>query len=235
MEKRLLWASLILSFVIHAAGIGLLSLSSAKKKGPGKPFKSIEVTYQDIKHLDKPGQKTAVRDLKIVQDRTSQQKEKVKVLTRKDDVFSSFTRKISDISKFSGKLLTSQQEVQKISTLDIGNKITLPPLSSEKITNAQYLTYNDDMRAAISLNIKQRAYTYVNHPEFEAGEVYVTFVLAKSGDLKKIKIIDEKTSANSYLRNVALRSIMESSPFSPFPRGFDYPEFTFNVLISFQN
>jgi hypothetical protein len=75
----------------------------------------------------------------------------------------------------------------------------------------------------------------VNHPDFQAGEVYVTFVLESSGILKKVKIIEEKTAANSYLRNVALRSIMESNPFPPFPKGFDYPEFTFNLLITFQN
>ena len=120
--------------------------------------------------------------------------------------------------------------------LDVGHKITLAPMGATKITNPQYLMYNDEkVRAAISRNIKQRAYHYVNHPDFQSGKVYLTFVLASSGALKQVKIIDDKTFANGYLRKVALRSIKESSPFPPFPEGFDYPEFTFNLLISFQD
>ena len=38
-----------------------------------------------------------------------------------------------------------------------------------------------------------------------------------------------------YLRSVALKSIKESNPFPPFPIGFNYPEFTFNLMISFQD
>ena len=45
---------------------------------------------------------------------------------------------------------------------------------------------------AISRNIKRRAYAYVNHPDFEAGEVYLTFVLGSGGDLRALKIIEEK-------------------------------------------
>jgi len=69
----------------------------------------------------------------------------------------------------------------------------------------------------------------------KSGRVYLTFVLSSGGMLKQLQIIDSKTSANEYLRNVALKSIKESSPFPPFPIGFDYPEFTFNLLISFQD
>ena len=119
--------------------------------------------------------------------------------------------------------------------LDASRKITLPPIGTTKITNPKYITYNDDMREAISRNIKQRAYTYVNHPDFEAGQVYLTFVLASNGMLRQLQIIENKTAANDYLRRVALKSIQESSPFPPFPAGFDYPEFTFNLLISFQD
>ena len=150
-------------------------------------------------------------------------------------MFSIIGDRIKDISKISGNLLTSQKKNPTISTLDVGRKITLPPMGTTKITNPKYITYNDDMRGTISRNIKRRAYTYVNHRDFESGRVYLTFVLSSGGMLKQLQIIDSKTSANEYLRNVALKSIKESSPFPPFPIGFDYPEFTFNLLISFQD
>ena len=235
MEKRLVFVGLALSFLVHAAIIALLSLPHSKTIISRKPFKSIEVTYQDLKPQKKVKKEAAFKDLKIVKDPKPYQNQKVRVLTKKDNIFSAIGDRIKDISKLSGKLRAGQKKTQKITTLDMGRKITLSPLGVEKITNPQYLTYNDDMRETISRNIKQRAYTYVNHPDFEVGEVYLTFVLASSGMLKQVKIIEDKTFANGYLRNVALRSIKESNPFPPFPKGFDYPEFTFNLMISFQN
>ena len=235
MEKRLFFAGLIVSFLTHAVVIGLFTLLGPDRKLSRKSLKSIEITYQDIKQLKAKSQPTTAKDVSLFKDADRQEHEKVEVMTRKENIFSSFGERMRDISKLSGNLLINRDKGSNIRTLDIADKITLTPLSNEKITNPQYLTYNDDMRSTISRNIKQRAYTYVNHPDFESGEVYVTFILESSGALQRVKIIEEKTAANSYLRNVALRSIMESNPFPPFPRGFDYPEFTFNLLITFQN
>jgi len=103
-------------------------------------------------------------------------------------------------------------------------------LKSEKITNPKYINYHEVIRS----KIKNRAYFYVNDPQFESGEVYLTFVLNSDGHLSRIKIIDEKTRANSYLRSVGLRSIKESSPFPTFPSDLAYPELSFNVIISFE-
>lgn len=234
MEKRLVLISFILSLLVHTVTIGLLSLSRSENALFRKPLRSIEITYRDLKSQRKQ-QETLFQDLNIVKNTKQHQKQKIKVLTKKNNMFSVFGDRIKDISKLSGKLRLSQKKTPDITTLDIGRKITLPPLHAEKITNPKYLTYNEDMRDTISRNIKQKAYTYVNHADFEAGEVYLTFVLATSGMLRQVKIIEDKTFANDYLRRVALRSIKESNPFPPFPEGFDYPEFTFNLLISFQN
>ncbi|MCK5083202.1 MAG: TonB C-terminal domain-containing protein [Candidatus Omnitrophica bacterium] len=235
MEKNLFIIGITLSLLAHAVSLVLLSLPYSGTRGSSKEFKSIEVTYQDLKLQGEENGKALFKDLKVIKDPKSYDDQKLRVLDKKKNMFSTIGDRIKDISKLTGKLRTSQKKTHKITTLDLAKKITLPPLSTEKITNPKYLTYNDDMRDTISRNIKQRAYAYVNHPDFEAGEVYLTFMLASDGMLKGVKIIDEKTSANDYLREVALRSIKESNPFPPFPEGFDYPEFTFNLLISFQN
>ncbi|MCK5012315.1 MAG: hypothetical protein KAS66_00695 [Candidatus Omnitrophica bacterium] len=235
MEKKLFVASIILSFFAHALSIVLLSLPYSRAIRSSQKFNSIEVTYQDLKSQAESKGETAFKDLKVIKDLKSFEDQKLRVLDKKKNMFSTIGSRIKDISKLTGKLRSSQKKTQKITTLDLAKKITLPPLSAEKITNPKYLTYNDDMRDTISRNIKQRAYAYVNHPDFETGEVYLTFVLASQGMLKGVKIIDDKTSANDYLREVALKSIEESNPFPAFPKGFDYPEFTFNLLISFQD
>jgi len=235
MDKKLFLIGLALSLFVHFFIILSLSLSHLGKSISRKPLKSIEVTYQDVKSQKKIGKKAAFNDLKIIKESKPYQDQKVKVLAKKGNMFSAIGSRIKDISKLKGMLRSSQKKTPKIATLDIAEKITLSPLRAEKITNPKYLTYNDDMRETISRNIKQKAYAYVNHPDFETGEVYLTFALASSGMLKQVKIIESKTSANDYLRKVALRSIRESNPFPPFPEGFDYPEFTFNLMISFQN
>lgn len=234
MERNLFLTGIVFSFLVHALSIILLSLPHSKSKMPPEPFKSIEVTYRNLKSQNKKEKETIFKDIKV-RNQKPYEEPKLKVLDKKRDIFSTFKDRIKDISKLTGKLRASQKKTNKITMLHLAKKITLPPLSADKITNPKYLTYNDDMRDAISRNIKRRAYAYVNHPDFEAGEVYLTFVLAAEGELRGVKIIDEKTSANKYLREVALRSIKESNPFPPFPEGFDYPEFTFNLLISFQN
>ena len=235
MEKNFFIASIILSFLVHTVSFVLLSLPYSRVGVSSKVFKSIEVTYQDLKSQKEENKKALFKDLKVIKDSKPYENQKLRVLDKKGNMFSAMGNRIKDISKLTGKLRASQKKSRKITTLDLAKKITLPPLSTEKITNPKYLTYNDDMRDTISRNIKQRAYAYVNHPDFEVGEVYLTFVLASEGMLKDVKIIEGKTFANDYLREVALRSIKESNPFPPFPKGFDYPEFTFNLLISFQN
>ena len=235
VEKNLFVTGITFSFLAHALGIVLLSLPYSRAGISSKAFKPIEVTYQDLKSHEEEKGKTSFKNLKVIKDSKPYEDQKLRVLDKKRNMFSTIGDRIKDISKLTGELRASQKKTHKITTLDLAKKITLPPLSTEKITNPKYLTYNDDMRDTISRNIKQRAYAYVNHPDFEAGEVYLTFVLTFEGMLKGVKIIEDKTSANDYLREVALRSIKESSPFPPFPKGFDYPEFTFNLLISFQN
>ena len=75
---------------------------------------------------------------------------------------------------------------------------------------------------------------YLNDPQFVTGEVYLTFILLSNGTLRDVKIIDEKTTANAYLRNLGLRSIKESNPFPSFPGDLTYPELTFSVVIAFE-
>ncbi len=234
MDNKLLSPAMMISLSIHLLLIILLSLPYFRRPVYSKPFHSLELTYQSVKHVQQKKKEVAAKKFKVIRKQSPNPVKKVDVLAKDGSMFSAINNQLVDLSKLEGQLSGGRKKSPQISTLDISRKITLPPLSTEKITNPKYLTYNDDMRAAISRNIKRRAYTYVNHPEFEAGKVYLTFVLASNGSLKQVQVIDHKTFANKYLRKVALKSIRESSPFPPFPIGFNYPEFTFNLLISFQ-
>ena len=53
------------------------------------------------------------------------------------------------------------------------------------------------------------------------------------GSLKRIQLIEDKTSANAYLRRIGL-SIIKVKSFSEFPQDLNYPELSFNMVISFE-
>lgn len=195
-----------------------------------KPVKQIEVTYAQIE-TQKPKVEPANVDLKEFELKKRNDIEKnVKLLDKSQNTFEASMKNVKDVSKLSGKFSVKRDDIAKLRTFDMGRKVTVPLLKSEKMTNPKYLNYNDRVRQ----KIKGRAYQYVDSASFEPGEVYMTFVIGSDGFLKQAQIIDEKTSANMFTKSIGLRSIQESSPFPPFPKDLNYPELTFNVVISFQ-
>jgi hypothetical protein len=107
-------------------------------------------------------------------------------------------------------------------------KITVPPVKSEKMKNPVYNNYYQVVRE----KIRHRAYT--NYSRYETGEVYLTFIVTSDGNLQGVKLMEEKTRADNYLREVALKSIRDSAPFPAFPANLLFPELSFNVVIAFE-
>ncbi|MDD5108955.1 MAG: energy transducer TonB [Candidatus Omnitrophica bacterium] len=110
----------------------------------------------------------------------------------------------------------------------IKRKITLPPIEMAKIDNPSYITYYQIVREKI------RRSAYQNYTHNETGEVYISFIISNDGFIKDIRMIEEKTTVNDYLRSVALRSVRDASPFPNFPKELDYPQLSFNIIISFE-
>jgi len=107
-------------------------------------------------------------------------------------------------------------------------KITLPPVDLDKIDNPSYINYYQIVREKI------RRAAYQNYTRAEVGEVYLSFLIFSDGSLKTVQLIEEKSSSSPYLKETALRSIKEASPFPNFPKELDYPQLSFNVVISFE-
>ena len=207
-----------------------LSILSFKKIKTLQDFpKKIEVTYQKIVPKSQKSNSSQTKNLKVVK-REPKITEKVEIIPKDKHVPALMRKSIKDISKLNGKFMLEKKSMRRVSSLSGRGKIKIPLLKSEKITNVKYLTYNQSIRE----KIKQKAYDYIDHPDFKEGEVYLTFILASTGFLREIKIIEEKTTANDYLREIGMKCIRESSPFPPFPEDLNYPELTFNVIISFE-
>ena len=110
----------------------------------------------------------------------------------------------------------------------IKKKISLPAIEMAKIDNPNYISYYQIVREKI------RRSAYQNYTHNETGEVYVSFIISNDGDIKDVRLAEEKTTANDYLKNIALRSIRDASPFPNFPKELDYPQLSFNIIISFE-
>lgn len=110
----------------------------------------------------------------------------------------------------------------------IKKKITLPPVETGKLDNPTYVSYYQFVREKI------RRAAYQNYSRSETGEIYIAFVISSSGVLKDVRLVEEKSSPKYYLKETALRSVRDASPFPAFPKDLDYPQLSFNVIISFE-
>ena len=106
-------------------------------------------------------------------------------------------------------------------------KISFLSVDKEKAHNPTYTSYYQVVRE----KIKHAAYQ--GYTRTEMGEVYLSFVISSDGDLKQTRIVDDKSSFSPYLREIALKSVKNACPFPKFPKELDYPQLSFNVIVSF--
>jgi TonB family protein len=110
----------------------------------------------------------------------------------------------------------------------IKKRISIPALGVEKINNPTYLNYYQIIRE----KIKRQAYR--NYTRIETGEVYLSFIVSSDGALQEIRLIEEKSSQSTYLKQTAILSVKDAAPFPVFPKTLDYPRLSFNAVISFE-
>lgn len=205
--------------------LGLASLFYANMDYSRRTEKNMEIIYQTQARQPKQIAKMTGAGVRSLQPK--ERRVDPKILAKKETLATPFLKS----SEKKPVSLESKHKEFRRSPLHEGKRfVSIPLLDSGKISNPKYLNYHEHIRN----KIRSRAYLYVNSPEFDVGEVYLTFVLLADGALKQIKIIEEKTDANSFLRTVGLRSVKESSPFPSFPEDLEYPELSFNVIISFK-
>lgn len=110
----------------------------------------------------------------------------------------------------------------------IKKKISLPPIEMAKINNPSYINYYQIVREKI------RRCAYQNYTYNETGEVYVSFIISCDGYIKDARLVEERTTAGDYLKNIALKSVRDASAFPDFPKELDYLQLSFNIIISFE-
>lgn len=220
-SDRLFQISLLISVIAH--GVILFQNSNLAIFSRNKADRNLEVSY--VKPLKEP--KAAVQPaqkepfLKLPLNITMQKKIPPPFID-KEGIFKdnrALSRRLPAIAK---------PAFIKPDIIAIKKKITLPPVDLDKINNPSYINYYQIVREKI------RRSAYYNYTRTETGEVYISFIISSDGYLKEVRLVEEKSSANQYLREIALRSVKDASPFPNFPKELDYPQLSFNVVISFE-
>ncbi|MDP2938859.1 MAG: hypothetical protein Q8O13_02095 [Candidatus Omnitrophota bacterium] len=208
--------SLIVSVIIHA--FFLYKLPHLNTSSLNKSLQEIEVTYYKLQML-----KLKTEDSRVAFKKP--QEEKVTLL-KKENPPSPLLKEAESFFKKNQSVQKNPMSVKQFSSL---KRISVPEVKSDnKIKNPKYNNYYQVIRE------KVRRYAYGNYTRYETGEVYLVFVVLRDGSLKDVRLIEEKTKANSYLKEIALKSIKDASPYPSFPEGLSYPELSFNVIISFE-
>ncbi|MCM8793039.1 MAG: TonB family protein [Candidatus Omnitrophica bacterium] len=92
-----------------------------------------------------------------------------------------------------------------------------------------FLDYYRAIREKIKISANRKKPLF-----FNPGEVCVFFVLDNRGNLRRLKIIEQRSSNDPLLRETALRSIERASPFPPFPKELKREQIAFNIVIAFE-
>lgn len=216
MEDRIFKYALIISLILHLGFFVRLSYQSIVF--PEKIIKETEIVYPQLMVLE-----TALVDQKI-----PLRGMKVDIETQRIESSQESASFVKDISKMTEDFFHKVQKSKHADEQRVKRKVAIPMMEAPEIKNPLYNDYYQQVRA----RIRERA--YANFKELESGEVYLTFIIDSSGTLRVIRIVQERTRANYYLQNISRKSIEEASPFLPFPSDLEYPELSFNVVISFK-
>lgn len=228
-SNRIFFHTFLISLFIH--GVIFLQSSNLSPFPADKKEHKVEVTYLKIPqpplfqpknevHLDRQKQPFLKLPSKITVN--SPLPSPYQNL-EKENIFKKNKEILSADANFTKPAFLKPDDI-----VNVKKKVTLPPVDMNKINNPSYISYYQIVREKI------RRATYQNYSRTEEGVVYLSFIIANDGSLVEEQIIDDKSSPVAYLREIAMQSIKEASPFPVFPKDLDYPKLSFNVIISFE-
>jgi TonB family protein len=235
MNNQRFHIALIISLLVHT---GVL-IPQINFLSSGSPSKNMELTYIKTKASDAIRVKKQLprRDISLKEKELSDLDITSKVIVSRLETssfksmsgkspFSSFAKE--RVFKKYDEFLNSKPQLSKPDVIAIKKRIALTPIELNKINSPAYISYSQITRE----KIKRCAYQY--YTSQDTGEVFLSFVISADGSLIDAKIIEDKSTPNAYLKEIAVKSLKGAAKFPVFPKDLDYPELSFNVIISFQ-
>jgi outer membrane biosynthesis protein TonB len=230
MEDKFFRYAIIISLVVHAGFFTHFYLTHRTFKFWEKPS---EVSYSIIKPEEKPAPNPAEQKLDNIDPDLVQKIIETIKLPADDQLVGKVPQPPKPESLLQEPGIMDNVDMfdrkpERLKGVKVTKEVSIPMLQSEKINTPSYITYYQIVRD----RIRDRAYS--NYTKLSVGEVFVTFVIKSDGSLSGLQVLEAKSAANSFLREVGLKSVQEAASFPPFPKDLTYPELTFNVSISFQ-
>ena len=217
-KEKTFQIALFISILAH--GVILYNLPHFNKDALKKPLPEIKISYQELQIPKKS--LISIKPQKTT--RNKQNSDRIRIKKKNNVSPPQFPKDF-----FAKGERNSQKKPSLAKKLKFNKKVSLPSISTEaKISNPVYLNYYQKVREKI------RRSAFRNFARMRSGEVYLTFVIFSTGTLERIKVKDERSKADNYLKQIAIKSVKECSPFPAFPKGLKYPELSFNVIISFE-
>ena len=223
LKDRLFIISLVFSLALHTAF--LLALPSLNLAPDKNTFQKIEVAYQKIIPIKKD-------EVKVNESRLIEPLKRIEQLNiaknpppNFNDYFLKSKLETEPMNKpvvyYDDKSIAVRPKKVALLEESVSGQGTLPK-------NPIYLKYYQAIREKI------RHYAYYNYNRAYSGEIYLSFTVISDGNLKELRIIEEKSAQNNYLKEIAIKSIKDASRFPAIPQELDYPELSFNVIIAFE-
>lgn len=207
---KIFFYSLILSCCVHGALIFFPQhLSLFVKKTI--PYREVRVNYYILDQKVKQEPK-----ITVLKEVTKKQEEVKEVKPQEEK------------SQITIKKISEKEEKIKDQKKVIAENIILPDLPPNFPNRPQYLNYYQIVRERIKLC------AYRNYIGDSTGEVFIRFTLASNGQLKANQVIDERSQAGNFLKQIALKSIRDAAPYPAFPKEIIHSELKFNTIISFE-
>ncbi|MFH1128225.1 MAG: hypothetical protein WBI28_01420 [Candidatus Omnitrophota bacterium] len=226
-SDKIFFGALIISFVVHTivlfqnSGLGFFSREKKTQDIVVNYVKPPKIQKQEQKNS--PSHKISQEFLKLSSRITADNRLPPQYSTLgKENPMDKSRRAISRDSTF------VKPAFIKPDIIAIKKKITLPPVDMNKISNPTYISYYQIVREKI------RRAAYQNYSRTEEGESYLSFIITNQGYLKEVRFVSEKSNASQFLEEISLKSINQAAPFPVFPKELDYPQLSFNVIISFE-
>jgi TonB family protein len=220
-DNRTFKYAVLVSLLFHSIIVlGLPRMHLTQKK---RPAEKINVTYYKINKAPDLSKKIIKKAEPVVTKLPEIKKEDI-LAPPKSGGEKTGAKKIKEkIKKPEGSSAVKKIEEKKFEAVVNEEK--------DDAKKAAYISYYRAVREKI------KKYTDINYPRnsnLGEGEVFLSFVIAASGELFEVRVIDGRSSADRILRDIAINSIRDASPFPTFPMGMSQYQITFNVVISFE-
>lgn len=222
---NLLKKFLLISFLVHSlVFLSLPRMEVVKIDKYRKSFVNLEVTYKTnfkpVEALNRKLAETVEKRIDVNMEVLKSSSEAKKALNPP-----AYAKGAGSVRKKSGLTRIKTPVIREKSLSGI---VSFPEANSPFAKNPAYMSYYDVIREEI------KAIASLNSPLMAEGEVYLTFILDSNGQLKALKLIEEKSVPDQELRRLAYDFVKQAAPFPPFPSDLKHSQLSFNVIIEFR-